>query len=52
MEDVKDRNQLQYLGTGGKITLKWILMKWDGRAQTKVMWFLLGTCGRLLWTEK
>jgi hypothetical protein len=33
----------QYFGVDGRIILKWILRKWDGRAWIEFMWLKIGT---------
>ena len=32
----------------GRITLRWIFQKWDGGAQTGLIWLRIGAGGRLL----
>jgi hypothetical protein len=36
--DLRERYQLEDLGVGGRIILKWLFSKWDG-----------GTCNGLIW---
>lgn len=34
------KGPLGRLGTGGRIRLKWISKKWDGRAWTRLLWLV------------
>jgi hypothetical protein len=40
MENMKERDHLEYLGLGGKVILKWILkdIGWEGMDQINVAW--------------
>jgi hypothetical protein len=39
--DVREREHLEVLGTGGKIILKWLFREWDGGKD----WIDLPQCG-------
>jgi hypothetical protein len=45
--DLREGDHLGDTGVDGRITLKWILKKWDG-AWTGLSWLRIGTGGRLL----
>jgi hypothetical protein len=42
MEDMKERDHLEYLGLGGKVALKWALKILVGAAWTRFMWHRIG----------
>ena len=45
-EDVRESDNLQDLYEDGRIILKCIFKKWDGRPRTRLIWFRIGTGGR------
>jgi hypothetical protein len=45
---LKERYHLDVIVMDGKIILKWILKKYDGRAWTGLIWLRTGTSGTLL----
>jgi hypothetical protein len=42
------RNHLEDLGIDERILIKWILMKWSGRAWTEFIWHRIGAYSMLL----
>jgi hypothetical protein len=46
--DLRERDQLENIGTNGRIILKWISNNWDGEAWTGLIWLRIGTDGGLL----
>ena len=46
--ELTDRDHLEYLDKDGKIILKWIFKKWDGKTWTVLLWVRIGTAGGLL----
>jgi hypothetical protein len=42
------QNHLEDQGVDGRIILNWIFRKWDAGARTGLIWFRIGTGGRLL----
>jgi hypothetical protein len=45
--NLRERDNLQYLGIDRRIILIWIFKQWDGRTWTGLFWFWIGTGGRL-----
>jgi hypothetical protein len=40
--DLRERDHLEFLGINGKIVIKWIFEKWDGKSRTGLMWLRIG----------
>jgi len=49
--NVRARNNLEGLGVGGRIKLRWIFRKWDMGAGTGSSWLRIGTGGVFLRTR-
>jgi hypothetical protein len=48
MGKTEGKDHLEDAGVEGKIILKWIFRKWNGRIGTGLIWLKIGTGGGLL----
>jgi hypothetical protein len=46
-ESQKERDHYEDLGVGGKMTIKWVLEKWDSVVWTGLIWLMM-TGGELI----
>jgi hypothetical protein len=50
-EDLREREHFEDLRVGGRIILKCILKKWDGKPWTGLLCLRIATGGRILWMQ-
>jgi hypothetical protein len=48
--NTSETQPLQNLDIDGSIILRWILNKWDMLLLTQIIWLVVGSIGRILWT--
>lgn len=48
LENLKKRDNLEYIGVDMRIILTWILKQWDGKERIGFTWRRIGTSCRIL----